>query len=106
MRRNRLFQMTEGCGAMIFDEINKLLNLWDKGIKLSPYFSTVCKQSCYVMSTHACAVESFGSNTNHTIFTTSDANIMTLVHLLDEAMIFPRDPTSERTLTPDFLEPD
>ena len=45
----QLFLMTESGHAMSLDELNELLNLWNKGTVQSSIFEDVCQRSAHIM---------------------------------------------------------
>ena len=74
-RRNQLFLMTEGGNAMSLDEVNELLNLWNKGTVTAQDFETVCERSRYVMVSRASAFDSFGCQTKKSVSPSTEVDI-------------------------------
>ena len=60
IRWNRLIKLSADGNKVSFDELNELLNLWNKGSVSSPDFTTKCNKSKHIMFLRKCAYESFG----------------------------------------------
>jgi hypothetical protein len=60
IRWNRLITLTPGGNNVSYDELNELLNLWNKGSVSSPNFATKCEMSKHVMALRKCSYETFG----------------------------------------------
>ena len=60
IRWNRLITLTKGSSNVSFDELNELLNLWNKGSVSSPNFATKCEMSKHVMALRKYSYKIFG----------------------------------------------
>ena len=101
-RRKQLFVMREMGHAMSLDEVNELLNLWNKGIVTSPFFETVCEQSQYVMVSRSCSFDTFGNDIHRRAPPSVENDILRLMNLFDKANIFPKRCEEKRELHEKF----
>ena len=102
-RRNRFFTMSEGGNTMSLDEVNELLNLWNKEMVTSPNFETVCEHSKYVMFHRACQMDSFGVGNRRSTFKSNEDDVSKLVALLEKIDIFPANNAVKRKMSPNFF---
>ena len=103
MRRNRLFVMTDGHGAMSLDELNELINLWNKGVVLSPSLDNVCEKSRYILPTRACLFETYKPLTKMKVISLCENDVDSLLKLLSKANVFPADRKLRRTMHSEFF---
>lgn len=105
MRCNRLPLLSKGANAVSYDELNELLNLWDKQCSTSTDFSVVCEQSASVMALRKCGYESYGRKQSRASIRHSSQKMAMkrIIDLLNEAQIFQVDKSEGRKMTPDFF---
>ena len=103
IRMNRFFVLSEGGDAVTFDELNELLNLWNKQSGRTLNFSTACDQPRFVILMRKCAYEAFGKRKETSAVKPSQqAAIAKLIAFFERARIF--DPSNgKRTLEKDFF---
>ena len=80
--------VTEGGHAIYLDELNKFLMEWNKGSVISPNFTTVCTQTRYVMTSRACAFDTFGNRNRRTVKPSKENNVTKLMELVEKGKLY------------------
>ena len=101
-RLNQVFVMTHGGHTMTLDELNELLNWWNKGIVTSPDFETVCNQTRFVSITRGCMHDTFGPGNRKSKKPSVEKDIECLMDLLRNANLWSPNRTEKRELYGDF----
>ena len=83
-RKNLLVIMTEGGHAISLDELNEFLMERRKGSVISPNFTTVCTQTRYVMTSRACAFDTFGNRNRRTVKPSEENDVTKLIELVEK----------------------
>ena len=102
-RLNRFFTMTEGFNSLSLDEMNELLNLWNKEMVTSPDFEKVCEHSSYVMFHRSCQLNCFGVGNRRSSRTSNVGDVSRLIEFFERANIFPRNTDVKRTMHSNFF---
>ena len=102
-RWNRLFNMFLNGNSMSLDEVNELLNLWNKEMVTSPSFEKVCEHSRYVMFHRACQMNVFDIGNRRSSRTSNQHDVARLIAFLERADIFPHNNDVKREMHKDFF---
>ena len=102
-RCNRQFTMSNNGDSMNLDKVNKLLNLWNKEMVMSPCFKKVCKHSRYVMFHRSCQMNVFGVANRRSSRTSNQYDVARLTAYFKRADIFLLDASTRREMHKDFF---
>ena len=88
IRLNICFVMIDGGDAISLDELNEILNLWNKSCVGTPYFAKACERSKLIMLLRKCAYETYGKRESHSVSCSDTLDISRIIDLFVRANIF------------------
>jgi len=106
IRCNCFFNLREGGGhALSLDELNELLNYWNKGCVTAPNSKTVCEKSKFIMLLKKCAYGAFGKwyDRSSIAKTKQEESVEKMVELFQRANIFSLEVDVEQEMVSSFF---
>ena len=87
-RQNLLVVMTEDGHTISLDELNEFLMEWNKSSVVSPNFTKVCTQTRYVITSCACAFDTFGNRNRRTMKPSKENDVTKLMDLVEKGKLY------------------